>query len=95
MKNWQIVKIETGLAVFAADDLTIRITDAQNSGCFELTLFKDGAIYKTAFWHGQDMDIPTECYENDELVWERYFGTPEFAESLNYIDWEAEDVTED
>ena len=94
MKNWQIVKIETGLAVFAADDLTIRITDAQNSGCFELTLFKDGAIYKTAFWHSQDMDIPTECYENDELVWERYFSTPDFLNSLNYVEWKKQKVLE-
>ena len=93
MKNWQMVKVETGYATFAAENLKIKITDAEyDSGCFDLAMYKYGYIVKTALWHSQDMDIPAECYENDNLVWERYFGTPEFAESLNYIDWKNENV---
>ena len=93
LKNWQMVKIETGLAVFAAEDLKIKITDAENDpGCFNINMHKDGNAIKTAFWHSQDMDIPEECYEDDELVWERYFGTPEFLQSLNYVEWKKENI---
>ncbi len=93
MKNWQRVKVETGLAVFAADELTIGITDAKNDpGCFSLTLLDNGHIYKTAFWHSQDMDIPAECYEDDKLNWEKYFGDPEFPQCLNYVEWQRRKV---
>ena len=92
-KKWQRVKVETGLAVFAADDLTIGITDAKNDpGCFSLTLLDNGHIYKTAFWHSQDMDIPAECYEDDKLNWEKYFGDPEFPQCLNCVEWQRRKV---
>ena len=95
MRNWQMVKVENGLAIFATEDPTIKITDIEDDpGCFGLLLLKDGHIYKTAFWHGQEMDIPAECYEDGTLVWEQYFSTPEFAKSLNYIDWKKETVME-
>lgn len=92
-KEWQTAKIQNGLAEFVAEELLIEITDADHaSGCFDLTMYKDGYAIKTAFWHAQDMEIPADCYdENDNfLVWERYFGTPEFLVALNYIDWTGE-----
>ena len=94
MKNWQRVKVENGLAVFAAENLKIIITDAENDpGCFDLQMLQNGDVIKTAFWHSQDMDIPAECYE-DKLNWEKYFGTPDFEKCLNFVDWK-EDVAED
>lgn len=95
MRNWQKVKVENGLALFTSDALTIKITDIEDcAGCFGLLLLKDGHFFKSAFWHGQDMEIPAECYEDGVLVWERYFGAPDFPKCLNYVEWEKANVLE-
>jgi hypothetical protein len=80
MKKWSLKKIVDGRAEYTCGIEKVVITEATNAGCFNLKLYRNGEPVGKAFWHGGDMEIDSDFVT--------YFGADDFADCLNYVEWE-------
>jgi len=84
-RKWKIIKVDADKAIYKSYGMTIVIRNAMyDPGCYDLRLInRKGETIKTAFWHGQDAEIPGD--EQERIA---YFSAPDFPECLNWVEWE-------